>query len=94
MLKVTKAELDKLEGIYPGIVEQINGFENAVLPACTCCGSYDTAQVSVGLIGRSINIASYTTRIRLTPNGPKPGEYACNTCRTFFYVNVVNFRGQ
>jgi hypothetical protein len=94
MLKVTKAELDKLEGIYPGIVEQINRFENAVLPPCTSCGSYDTAQVSVGLVGRSINIVICTTRIRLMPNGPKPGEYACNTCRTFFNAHVIDFRGQ
>lgn len=34
MLKVDEAQLAKMEADYPGIVEQIRGFEEANLPAC------------------------------------------------------------
>jgi hypothetical protein len=83
MLKIDEATLIMLEDTYPGIVEQVMGFENAELPRCGHCGSEDTAQINVGSIVRSINIAGSTTNIRLIPNGPKPGEFACNTCNAY-----------
>jgi hypothetical protein len=84
MLKVTEAQVEDLEKMYPGIREQILRFENATLPVCTRCGSHDTAEFSVGLIGRSINIAGSTTRIRLIANGPKPAAFFCNRCHNCY----------
>jgi hypothetical protein len=73
-----------LENRYPGITESILRFERAELPACPRCGSQDTANVQVGLIGRTIDIAAATTKFKLIPNGPKPGAYFCNACGEFF----------
>ena len=84
MLKVDREELDNIEKSYPGIMESILRFENAKLPACPHCGSEDTADVQVGVIGRTMHIAVATTKFRLLMNGPKPGEYACNACNTYF----------
>ena len=84
MLKINKKELNQLEKDYPGIKEQIRSFEEATLPACPRCGSEDTADVQVGIIGRTINIAGATTKFHLMANGPKPGKYFCNTCREYF----------
>jgi hypothetical protein len=84
MLKVDRAELNRLEKSYQGIRDSILRFENAKLPACPHCGSEDTADVQVGVIGRTMNIAAATTKVRLLMNGPKPGKYACNNCNEFF----------
>lgn len=84
MLKLTAEEIDDLEKKYPGIRESIMHFEQAPLPLCPHCRSEDTADVQVGLIGRTINIAAATTKFRLIPNGPKPGNYFCNACKKFF----------
>lgn len=84
MLKVSKETLEDLEEKYPGITEQIMRFENAQLPACPNCKSTDTADVQVGIIGRTINIAAATTKFTLIPNGPKPGPYFCKNCKTYF----------
>lgn len=84
MLKVDRATLDQLEQKYPDIGEQILRFEQAALPSCAHCGSADTADVQCGVIGRTIHIAFATTKLKLTLNGPKPGEYFCNTCSEFF----------
>ena len=84
MLKVNKETLNKLEGMYSGITEQIMGFENAVLPLCPDCKSDNTANVQVGVIDRTINIVGATTKIRLVANVPKPGDYFCNDCKNYF----------
>jgi hypothetical protein len=84
MLKLTGGQIEALESSHPGIKEQIQAFELAVLPVCPRCGSADTADVQVGIIGRTINLNAATTKIKLTPNGPRPGRYFCNACSKFF----------
>jgi hypothetical protein len=84
MLKVNKKALNKMESNYPGIGKTITFFERANVPSCPHCGSEDTANVGCGLVGRSIHIAGATTKFKLIPNGPKPGEYFCNPCEKFF----------
>jgi hypothetical protein len=84
MQEIDDDTLDELERRYPGIRDQILHFEDASLPACPRCGSQNTAEVNVGIIGRTISIAAATTKFKLIPNGPKPGHYFCNACKTFF----------
>lgn len=84
MLKHSLVSIEGLEKKYPGIKEQILRFENAVLPFCSFCGSGDTADVQIGIIGRTIHICAMTTKFKLIPNGPKPGGYFCNSCNRFF----------
>jgi len=84
MLRIDENVLNRLESSYPGIREQILNFDGAALPTCNCCGSQNTAQVHIGLIGRTISIAGATTKFKLMPNGPKPGDYFCNACDKFF----------
>ena len=84
MLKRDKETLDDMEKSYPGILEQILCFEEAKLPICPRCGSENTANVQVGIIGRTIHISSATTKFKLIPHGPKPGGYFCNICNEFF----------
>lgn len=84
MLKVDRKTLDEMEKQRPGVIEQIMRFENAQLPSCPHCGSDDTADVQIGVIGRTINIASATSKFKLIPNAPKPGDYFCNQCKKYF----------
>jgi len=84
MLKVNKEALDQIEKQYPGIGKTILYFEKATLPVCPCCGSEDTADAQCGIIGRTINIAAATTKLKLIANGPKPGKHFCNACNRFF----------
>jgi hypothetical protein len=84
VLKFEKKRLKELERTYPGIVESILHFDKASLPLCPRCGSENTANVQVGTIGRAINIAAATTKLKLIANGPKPGRYFCNACDRFF----------
>lgn len=84
MARRQEKDMDKAEERYPGITEQIRSYRNAELPARPRCQSEDTARVSCGIIGRSIVIAGATTKIRLIPNPPKPGEYFCNECQKYF----------
>jgi hypothetical protein len=69
---------------YPGIEDQIRRFERAILPECPHCGSFNTADVQIGIIGRTIHIAAATKKFKLIVNGPKPGEFYCNACKQFF----------
>ncbi len=87
MLKIAEHTLHELEATYPGILESILWFEGAALPACPRCSSSDTADVQVGIIGRTINIAAATTKFKLIANGPKPG-YFCNACDEFFNITI------
>ncbi|MBE0686374.1 MAG: hypothetical protein IH585_10265 [Anaerolineaceae bacterium] len=84
MIKISQELLVEMESQHKGIIYQIMGFENAALPNCAHCGSADTADVQVGIIGRTIYIAGATTKFHLIPNGPRPGRYFCNHCRNFF----------
>lgn len=84
MLKVDRKTLDELEKQHSGVVEQIMRFENAQLPSCPHCNSNDTADVQVGVIGRTISIAAATTKFKLIPNAPKLGNYFCNQCEKYF----------
>ena len=83
-MKIDKYRLDELEIDYPDISDSILQFEEAKLPVCSHCGSKDTAKVQCGIVGRTMTIASATTRIKLLANGPVPGEYFCNTCNKFY----------
>jgi len=67
---------------YPGFIEMVIRYENAVLPVCSHCGSADTAKVSAGIVSRSIHLASATTKFKLHPK--PPGRFFCNTCEGYF----------
>lgn len=84
MLKIGETGIDSMEAQHPGIRGQIARFEAAELPSCPECGSVDTADVQVGIVGRTIYIAAATTKVTLVPNGPRPGRYRCNACKTYF----------
>jgi hypothetical protein len=84
MLRFSEDKMLKLESDYPGIREEILRFENAVLPICSFCGSTNTANVQVGINGRTIAITAATTKFKLFPNGPKKGSYFCNDCTKYF----------
>jgi len=84
MLKITQAELEKMESQREGIIKSIMAYENENLPSCPHCGSGDTASVQVGIMGRTIYIAAATTKVKLIPNGPKQGEYFCHECGKYF----------
>ncbi|MHC1740647.1 MAG: hypothetical protein AB9897_05995 [Anaerolineaceae bacterium] len=86
MLKITQEELEGFEKSYPGIRRDVMQFEEAMLPNCRHCGSADTADVQIGITGRTIYMCSATTKFKLIPNGPRPGRYFCNGCRQFFSV--------
>jgi hypothetical protein len=83
MLKVDQKTLEEMEKLYPGILQSILRFENAELPNCPYCGSADTADVQVGVIGRTTHIASATTKFKLLWENA-PGSYFCNACTKFF----------
>lgn len=85
MLKASREVIDSMETQYPGISKTIQYFENLDIPPCPKCGSEDTAIVQVGIIGRTIYIASVTTKFALRPNGPVPGKYYCNSCSKYFH---------
>ena len=84
MLKVDRATLEKMESQHPGLGKTIVAFEDARLPACALCRSGDTANVQCGVIGRTIYLATATSKFKLIANGPKPGQYFCNKCGAFF----------
>lgn len=84
MMNCDDGALDHMEKNFPGIRKTIFEFENAMLPLCSHCGSADTADVQVGVIGRTIHIAGATTKFKLIPNGPRPGRYFCHACDKFF----------
>ena len=83
-LSVSNETLNKLDDQYEGIRDQILRFEAMELPQCVTCGSEDTALTQVGTIGRTINIAMATYRVKLRANGKGEGRYFCNACDSFF----------
>jgi hypothetical protein len=84
MLKVDGKLLQEMESHFSGIVESIRCFDEARLPACPRCRSNNTADVLISSTGRMIYIAAATTKVKLIPNLPKPGNYFCNKCEKFF----------
>lgn len=50
-----KGTTEELERRYPGISATIEHYERAPIPPCPSCKSDDTAKVSIGVVGRSIN---------------------------------------
>jgi len=81
MLKVSAEVIEQFEARHPGIAARIEGIEKAVLPACSHCGSGDTAIVLGGIVGYTMNLAAATTRVKLYPG--KAGEIFCNVCGRF-----------
>ena len=70
---------------YPGVEEQLRRFQEAELPSCPHCGSNDTASVHVGIIGRTIYLASRTKKFHLVPNmTDRIGKFFCNACKKYF----------
>ena len=59
-------------------------FTEMEVPRCTCCGGGDTASVQVGVIGLTIRLAATCRKFKLIGNGPKPGEWFCHGCESFF----------
>ena len=84
MLKISQKQIQGMEKQYPGITENIYRFESASLPKCIYCSSTDTEDVQVGIIGRTIYICTAPTKFKLITNGPKPGNYWCNSCNRYF----------
>lgn len=85
MLKIPRENIVRKENDYPGITRQLDAIESRPLPPCFRCGSTDTAVTNVGIVGRTIALASASTKFHLRPND-KPGEFFCNTCRQYFDV--------
>jgi len=85
MLNVGEDTLETMEHLYPGIRKTVKYYESLYLPRCPTCASEDTAKVSAGSIGRSIHVASATTKMHLRPSG-HPADYFCNKCRQYFEV--------
>ena len=84
MLKVNNDLLQEMEDHFSGILDDIRLLEEAELPSCSCCRSNHTAEVHVGITGRATYIAAATTKLKLIPHRPKPGNYFCNKCEKFF----------
>lgn len=85
MLNVGTNNLEKMDRYYPGIRETVEHYESLRLPHCPACASENTAKVSAGFFGRSIQVAGATTRMHLRPSG-HPADYFCNTCKQYFDV--------
>jgi hypothetical protein len=83
MLKISVKKLERMDGEWPGLQEQVLRFDTDVLPDCEFCGSADTAVVTVGG-GRPHVIANCTSKIWPLLNGPMPGSFRCHDCGEFF----------
>jgi len=84
MIKITREQVDKTEHNYPGFKKSLDCYEETPCPSCPHCESSDTAFCSAGIVGRSMALASATTRIKLHANGPFKGEFFCNACKQYF----------
>lgn len=82
MLKKPLEYFAGYEQDYPGFIDMVRSYENAILPPCDQCGSADTAKVSAGIVSRSIHLAAATTKFKLNPTFP--GRFYCNTCEAYF----------
>jgi hypothetical protein len=66
--------------------EQYRRFMQMEVPPCTRCGTSNTASVQVGVVGITIRLAATCSKFKLIANGPKPGDWFCNSCNRFFDV--------
>ena len=82
MLKGSLEYYKSFEDEWPGFVDTIVKYENAILPACPYCGSYHTAQVTPGFVKASFTLFRATTKFMIDPQGR--GKLFCNDCRKFF----------
>jgi len=81
---VKKKKEINIEETYPGVTKQIDRYKQEKPPSCSHCGSDNTADVMVGIIGRSITIAA-ETGAKLVPNvKDRLGTYWCRNCKRFF----------
>lgn len=72
----------------------IRRFTEMEVPHCTHCGSEDTASVQVGVIGLTLRLAATCRKFKLIGDGPKPGEWFCHACRTFFDTLTPGSQGR
>jgi len=70
--------------------EQYRRFTQLEVPPCPLCTTCNTASVQVGVIGLTIRLAATCSKFKLIPNGPKPGNWFCNSCERFFDVPFEN----
>jgi hypothetical protein len=68
-------------------------FMNMAVPPCTKCGSTQTASVQVGVVWVTIQLAATCPKVKLIPNGPKPGNWFCKSCSYFFDVPAEPEKG-
>ena len=68
-------------------------FTRMEVPPCPRCGTSNTASVQVGIVWITIWMASTCPKFKLIPNGPKPGNWFCNTCQKFFDVPYEQTQG-
>jgi hypothetical protein len=78
------------EQVYQEIYSRFMQME---VPPCTQCGSLNTASVQVGVIGLTIRLAATCRKFKLIPNGPKPGNWFCNSCQKFFTIPDATDKG-
>jgi len=89
MVKLSRREIDRLEQQYPGFKDTLEYYENLSVPPCPRCASWDTATVSYGLVGRSINMAAATRKMKLVPNvEDRRAPFFCNACQKSFNVGA------
>jgi hypothetical protein len=69
--------------LYQRKLKEFTEFE---VPPCPRCGAANTASVQVGVIWVTIMLAATCPKFKLIPNGPKPGNWFCNSCSRFFDV--------
>jgi hypothetical protein len=82
MLKGSLEYYKRFEEKWPGFVNIIVKYENAILPTCPHCGSWHTAQVSAGFVSASFTLLRATTRFMIDPQ--HRGRLFCNDCKQFF----------
>lgn len=80
---MTEFETYDREKVYREIYDRFTRME---VPKCGHCGSGNTASVQVGVIGLTIRLAATCRKFKLIPNGPKPGDWCCNSCQRFFTI--------
>ena len=89
MLKITDDAIQELDRRYPAFRSTLESYESLRLPVCPQCRSEDTATVAAGIIGRSLAMATATTKLKLVPNG-HPGDYYCWSCDHFFSTEPID----
>jgi hypothetical protein len=82
---------------HSGSLNDIHYYEALQLPACTDCGSRDTAVLEAGDDPRLICIASATKKVKLVRYQPRPWQgrvprYYCNACESWLWTPVSSPR--